>query len=229
MRQALLRFTGISDSKSALVMSNPYQSPAFDPKQFQDQPGYFAATASDFGWVRQVRTFAILNAVQGVLEVPVGLMWTGLSAIFPTMIRMEQQKKGDQGEVAMDETMFWVVAGVYLAIGIPLVISGVLRIVAAVQNYRFKGRTLGLVSIIGGMATLFSCYCAPTAVGLLVYGLILHLNPAVKAAFELRRKGYTPDQILAGAGVPPAHYAGYPAPAMPTNPTATGEDPFGKP
>jgi uncharacterized membrane protein HdeD (DUF308 family) len=207
-------------------MTNPYQTPAFDPKQFQDQPGYLAPSASDFGWVRQVRTFAILNAVQGMLEIPMGLFMTGMSAMFPTLMRMDKQRQADPANAMAEETMMWVVAGVYLAIGIPVLISGVLRVIAGVQNYRFKGRTLGLVSIIAGMATLFSCYCAPTAVGLLVYGLILHLNPAVRAAFELGRQGYSGDQILAGATSNQSNYANQAMPEMPAMPSETGENPF---
>ena len=124
----------------------------------------------------------------------------------------------------------WVLAGVYLAIGIPVLISGILRIVAGVQNYRFKGRTLSLVSIIVGMATLFSCYCAPTAMGLLVYGLILHLNPAVRAAFEMGRKGHSADQILAGSRPPSADVSRCipPAVACRLSSPAGGDNPFGK-
>ena len=207
-------------------MTNPYQTPAFDPKQFQDQPGYVGGSASDFGWVRQVRTFAILNAVQGMLEIPMGLFTIGMSVLFPTLIRTNQQPNADPAQVAADESTMWFLAGLYLAIGIPVLISGILRIVAGVQNYRFKGRTLSLVSIIVGMATLFSCYCAPTAMGLLVYGLILHLNPAVSAAFKLGRKGHSADQILGGLNPIPAGSEAFNQPFMPTQPPASGDDPF---
>ena len=207
-------------------MTNPYQTPAFDPKQFQNQPGYFAGGSGDFGWVRQIRTFAILNAVQGMLEIPMGLLMTGMSALFPTIISKDLQQKAEPGDAANQEAMMWVVAGIYLAIGLPVLLTGILRIIAGVQNYRFKGRTLSLVSIIGGMATLLSCYCAPTAVGLLVYGLILHLNPGVRAAFELGRQGHSADQILAGfAAVQPGYFGSFPPPVGP--PPGGGERPFG--
>jgi hypothetical protein len=179
-------------------MSNPYQSPAFDPKQFQDQPVYVTTAVSDYGWVNQVRTFAILNAVQGLLEIPMGCMTTGMGAALPAMIRMGKAKNpGGPPLTASDETMLWVLSLVYLGIGLPVFTSGILRIIAGWKNYRFKGRTLGMISIIAGLATMFSCYCAPTAVGLLVYGLIIFVNPAVKAAFGMARQGRSPEQILA--------------------------------
>jgi hypothetical protein len=54
-----------------------------------------------------------------------------------------------------------------------------------------------MVSIIAGLSSMLSCYCAPTAVGLLVYGLILFLNPAVKTAFQMVEQGHSVDQVLA--------------------------------
>jgi hypothetical protein len=53
-------------------MSNPYQSPSFDPKQFQDYSTPFPPPQNTgFGWVQQIRVVAILNCVQGGCD-PVG-------------------------------------------------------------------------------------------------------------------------------------------------------------
>lgn len=205
-------------------MSNPYQTPAFDPKQFRDQPAYATASPSDYGWVNQVRLFAILNAVQGMLEIPMGCFTTGMGIVLPAMIRIDKAKNPGGGPLSSsDEMMFWVLSLVYLGIGLPVLISGILRIVAGWKNYRFRGRTLGMVSIIAGLGSLFSCYCAPTAVGLLVYGLIIFVNPAVKAAFEMAKQGQSPEQILAAFN--PYQSTFYP----PANaPPATGESPAGE-
>jgi hypothetical protein len=48
-----------------------------------------------------------------------------------------------------------------------------------------------------GMGSVLSCYCAPTGIALLVYGLIVYLNPAVKLAFEMGAQGIPASQILA--------------------------------
>src|SRR5262245_46506253 len=169
-------------------MSNPYQTPAFDSKQFQDHPG-FGPGGLGAGWVRQVRTFAILNAVQGILEILLGLMMSVAGAIFPILGRMEEVKKAEDGPPP--EQSLWIMGIVYLAIGLVVLACGILRIVAGVQNYRFKGRMLGLISIIVGVVPVFTCYCAPTAIGLLVFGLIIHLDAAVTAAFEMANQGKT--------------------------------------
>jgi hypothetical protein len=39
-------------------------------------------------------------------------------------------------------------------------------------------------------------FCAPTAIALLIFGLIIYLNADVQRAFELGEQGATPDQIL---------------------------------
>jgi len=207
-------------------MSNPYQTPAFDPKQFQDQPAYAPGAANDYSWVSQIRIFAILNAVQGILEIPMGLFLSGLGIAMPALQRL--QKNNNPGQLGPnEESMFLFITVLYVAIGIPLFISGILRVASAWQNYHFRGRILSLVSIIVGMATLFSCYCAPTAIGLLVYGLILHLNPAVSAAFEMGRQGRTADQILAAFNPYQPTLYGSATPASPPNQPPIGESPFG--
>ncbi len=208
-------------------MSNPYQTPAFDSKQFQDQPAYAPGAANDFGWVSQVRIFAILNAFQGLLEIPMGLLLSGIGIAMPALQRLQKNNNAGGPNGPAEESMFLFITVLYIVIGIPLLISGILRVAAAWQNYQFKARTLSLVSIIVGMATLFSCYCAPTAIGLLVYGLILHLNPAVKAAFALGRQGRSPAQILAAFNPYQPTLYGSASSAAPPNQPPSGKSPFG--
>jgi hypothetical protein len=67
---------------------------------------------------------------------------------------------------------------------------------AGIRNYKFRGRTLGLIALGGGMVTVMTCYCAPTAIGLGVYGLITYLNPEVAQAFAMGEAGTSRDDIL---------------------------------
>ena len=85
---------------------------------------------------------------------------------------------------------------IYIAMGSPVLLGGILRIYAGYQNYQYRSRTLGIVSLVLGMTSVLSCYCAPTAIAVLVYGLIIYLNPAVMAAFEMGRQGKSGDEIL---------------------------------
>lgn len=165
--------------------------------------------------VHQVRIVAILNAVQGGLELLMGMMTAGMGIFFPVMLQIEKSANPGQPRAASDppEAFFWLMAAMYGALGLAVLTGGILRLAACVQNFRFQGRTLGFVSLIGGMASVLSCYCAPTAIAILVYGLIVLLNPAVTMAFAMRRQGYSVDEILAAfMPYPPVQY---PQPALP--------------
>lgn len=179
-------------------MSNPYQPPSFDPKQFQDAP-YMPAPAanSGFGWVSQVRIVAILNCVQGGLEIPLGLMLLGAAAFVPYLIQMEKANNPGAAGGGPPPEFEWILPAAYGSIGTLLLAAGILRIYAGIQNFRFRGRVLGIVSFCLGLVSMMGCYCTPTSIALLVYGLIVYLNPAVIAAFEMGKQGMTGDAILA--------------------------------
>lgn len=209
---------------------NTYQPPPFDPKQFQDQPVQAGYGAAAYGWINQVRIFAILNAVQGVVEIPMGLLLSGVGVMFPTIIRMsEEEGRARGGQEPPPPEFLWGVAIFYFVIGALVLASGILRLVAAYKNYGFRGRTLGMVSMIMGMCTMLTCYCAPTAIGVLIYGLILFLNPAVRAAFDMVGKGYTVAQMLAAYNPYQQTYFQQPLPPSeqaPGGQKAGGERPF---
>jgi uncharacterized membrane protein HdeD (DUF308 family) len=179
-------------------MSNPYQPSPFDSKQFQDQPALGpAATAGSSNWVKQVRIFAVLNAVQGILETLTGLMATGAGVFFPLMAQMKEFKEAQAAEDAPPEQFFWAVGIFYFVMGVVLLASGILRLIAGFQNYRFKGRVLGIVSVVVGIAPVFTGCCGPTAIALMVFGLLIFLDPAVIVAFQMVREGRAIDKILA--------------------------------
>lgn len=197
-------------------MSNPYQTPAFDSKQFQDQAGPAAAYGAN--WVGHVRIFSVLNAVQGMLEVLMGLMLAGLGAFMPFISRIKEVQEGKADGEIPPEQVLWIAGAVYLGIGLVALSSGILRIVAGVQNYRFRSRVLGLISIIVGVAPVFTCYCAPTAIGMLVYGLIIHLDPAVVAAFRMVAEGKPASQVFAAFDPYQAYYSPPQPPGGPVPP-----------
>lgn len=205
-------------------MSNPYQSPpnaAFDQKFFQDRP--LPPGGSEFGWIQQVRVFAILNAVQGLLEFPLGVMLLIVGGMFPAMMAMDRNNPNRPvGGPEPPEEMMWIVMAMYMTIGGVLLLISALRLFAAYRNFYFKGRVLGFVSMGLGVASMFTCYCAPTSIAILIYGLILYLNPAVKAAFDMGEQGRSVAEIYA-AFMPYRTYQ--PPPGVP--PTAPpGSGPF---
>jgi hypothetical protein len=175
-------------------MSNPYQSPSPNAYQPLGAPGYVPSDPG-YGWVNQIRIFAVLNAVQGVLEVLMALLYISMAFFVPAMMQLERANNPNVRQPP--EELFWFMLAVYGGMGLAVLVAAILRLCAAWSNYKYRGRTLAIVSVVGGMLSMLGCYCAPTAVALLVWGLILMLNPAVKAAFEMGEQGYAPDQILA--------------------------------
>ncbi len=178
-------------------MSNPYQSPSFDPKQFQDYSTPFPPPQNTgFGWVQQIRVVAILNCVQGGLECLMGTFLVGMAAFLVVMIQTERNRPGFPNNNNAPEGLEWVMGGVYGAIGAAVLLAGILRIYAGFQNFRYRKRVLGIVSFVCGLVSMIGCYCAPTGIAMIIYGLIVFLNPAVQAAFEMGEKGTPPDVIL---------------------------------
>ncbi len=172
-------------ASSDLAGNNPSQSPqGYDPNQPRR------------GLVNQVRVMAVLNAVQGGLECVLALVYLGLGGMFIAMkaeIAQQQAQPGNPMEAQMANLLpifFFILGGV-------LLLLAVLRVIAGVLNFSFRGRVLGIVTMLLGLASSLTLYCAPTSIGIAVYGLIVLFNRPVAEAFEMRAQGSTSDQVLA--------------------------------
>jgi|LakMenEpi03Aug12_release.lakeMendotaPanAssembly.Ray.scaffolds.fasta_scaffold130046_1 hypothetical protein len=175
---------------------NPYAAPTA-------VGGTAGATTGDGtggpGLVRHVMPVAILMIVQGSLELLMALIFLGLTFAVPFMFP-------DGGAAAelragpppgMIRTIMMAVYGVMGAGGL---VGGVLHVTAGVFGLRFRRRVLGVVALTVGIASITTVYCAPTAIGLAIYGLITYLNPAVVAAFGLGDAGVPAADVRARFG-----------------------------
>ena len=68
-----------------------------------------------------------------------------------------------------------------------LILVSIVQILAGLRNYYYRWRLFGIAALILGLSIGISCECAPTALALAVYGLIVYLNKDVAAAFRLGR------------------------------------------
>ena len=185
-------------------MSNPYESPNSDPYKSSYSPEYSAPVGHvPSPLVQQVRIIAILNAIQGGLEILMGLIQGSMAFVFPAIMMMDPNLQDDPE--APPDAFFWGLGIAYAIIGLALLIGGGLRILATFRNWNFRGRMLGIVSMGVGMVSMLTCYCAPTGIGLLVWGLIAYLNPSVIQAFEMGEDGEHPETILQTFS-PHSHY-----------------------
>jgi hypothetical protein len=141
--------------------------------------------------VGQVTAVAIIMIVQGSLVLLVGIL---LFIMGPAMFALS----GSSGMQSEDDRMAAGIAGgVYMLLGGVLLVVGGLNILAGVRNLKYRGRTLGIAAMCLGLIAALTCYCSLTAIGLLIYGLIVYLNQDVKRAFEMGDQGMSPDQIKA--------------------------------
>jgi hypothetical protein len=139
----------------------------------------------------QIRVIAILMIVHGSLCVFLGIGLAIMSVFLPSLIIAQQQKMPPQPNGVTPPQMQIMLVAVYGGMAAAGIIPGLLQIVAGIANLRLKGRVFGIVALVSGMLSVGTCYCTPTAVGLLVYGLIIYLNETTKQVFALGREGKT--------------------------------------
>lgn len=136
------------------------------------------------GMVGHVPIVAWLLIVQGALEVAFGgfgLFFVMLTLAIPEEVLPNRQALG------------WLMG----LVSVPGFVCGGLRILAGIYNRKFRRRTLGITALGLGLATIFTGYCAPTGIGLAIYGLIVYVNESVVAAFEMGDRGRSPSEIQA--------------------------------
>ncbi len=130
-----------------------------------------------------------------------GLGLIGMGVFMPLMMQMDMQQGGAPPPGGPGpEAMTWIFLAIYGGMGLITLVAAILHIFAGIRNYKFRSRVFGLVALGGGMVTMITCYCAPTAVALGVYGLITYLRPEVNHAFAMAASGKKRDEIMATLG-----------------------------
>ena len=180
-------------------MNNPYESPAAAKSAATDVTPSGLPMQPERGLVGHVRIISILMFVQAGLELLMGAYFVVFGVIYPMLMQsmMGEELARRPRSGPPPETMLWMIGGMMSVFGAALLIVAGVRIYAGWRNYRFRGRTLGIVSLALGIATVMTCYCAPTAIALACYGLIVYLNPQVALAFQFGERGHSGDNILA--------------------------------
>ena len=142
--------------------------------------------------VGQVKVVAILMIVQGSLALVAGfgLMAAGGLAAISVTAAPSNQPKGD-AVAGMIAVAFYVIYGLVV------LIVGALNLFGGIKGLQFRGRVLALVALFGNIIPIFTCYCAPTSLGVMIYGLIVMFQADVAEAFRLGEEGTRPDAILA--------------------------------
>lgn len=171
---------------------NPYQSP-----DFTDNPPVFNQGGNgelNSAILVQQRVLSILMIVHGSMSLLAGLLFVGIAIMVPAVMAAEG-RRGPNGENF--DQMKWFGFALYGSMGLCGLVPGGLQIYSGIQNFRLRGYTLAIVALGSGVLQMFTCYCIPTALGLLIYGLIIHLHGSTRLAYELAKQGHNFDSILA--------------------------------
>jgi hypothetical protein len=178
-------------------MENPYQSPSPTP-DFSDRAAPTSAVVPGQrtrGLVGHVRVVSILMIVQGILSLLMGLMLGAMAIFMGAVFTFDPPPGANNGDGPSPMVFGMIMGGTYLGMGLAGIIPGIMQIYSGFKTYQFQKRTLAIVSVCSGMATVLTCYCSVTAIALMIYGLIVLLDQSVREAFELAKQGHSADQI----------------------------------
>lgn len=125
------------------------------------------------GYISQVPVIGVLMIVQGSLETLYSLISLGMGFVF-LYAGMPQEENGLPP---------WVLGTGMLIFGGIIFLFGLLRIASGISVYRYRRRVLALVINGLGLATMLTCYCAPSAIAICIYSFVVLLQPSVIAAF----------------------------------------------
>ena len=110
-----------------------------------------------------------------------GIFFAFLPGIVPEAERAQMQ--------AESGAMFTIFSAVLIGLGVFALAVAILHIVAGIRVLKYRGRGLIIVTWLLGLLASITIYCAPTSIGLAIWGLIVFLNPAVKTAFKMVEDG----------------------------------------
>jgi len=110
---------------------------------------------TESAWVKHVRIVSVLLIAQGVIE-----------CCFGTLLLTRWTAS--------------VTSYIYITV---LLAIGILKIVAGAKNFNYQTRELGVWALLSGFLSVCSFIGFPTAITLMIYGLIVYRNKSVVDRF----------------------------------------------
>jgi uncharacterized membrane protein len=179
------------------MSDNPFQTPISAKQRSEENLEQYRHDGSGRTFVRQVDVISILMIVQGVFLLLFALFCLGYAIFFGNMDSFLPEKERAEFERQLppdSRTMMIIMFGAWGGLTAMLAI---LHVVTACFNLALRARTLGIVTLLLGIGSAMTCYCAITGIPLSIYGLIIYFNPATAEAFRLRKSGMSKPEVLA--------------------------------
>jgi hypothetical protein len=147
--------------------------------------------------VSQVPIIGILLIVNGVLCILYGIVLMGMGPFMQWMFGMQaaQAPPEAQAQLKQMQEMMRIFTYVYVVQGIANAVGGAINIAAGIPAMRYRRRTFVIVGLFSTVATFASCYCLPTSLGLMIWGLIVMFQKDVDEAFKMGAAGRSVDEI----------------------------------
>ncbi len=84
------------------------------------------------------------------------------------------------------------------ALGLVILACAVLKILGGARTLRLRNRGLGYLALASAIPTFFTCWCAPTGLAIMIYGLVAYGRPEGRAAFEAAEAQSAPSTLGLG-------------------------------
>jgi hypothetical protein len=140
--------------------------------------------------VGQVKIVGILMIVHGITVIIMGGLLITAGIVILTAPPPPPAPGGPGGQEHM------VIAAIYLGLGSLILAIGLMNSVAGIRIISFRGRSFALVALFCNVVPVLTCYCSLTAIGMMIYGLIVLFQSEVARAFELVSQGATPEDVI---------------------------------
>lgn len=173
------------------MSDNPFKPPA-NPNQ---KPGEYYQVPSSRSMVSHVPIISVLFIVQGVLLLVMSIAMVGYAFFFANLESFLPPEAQEEMMRELGPMQGMITAMIAVPAG-GLFILCVMHFVSAWFGFQYRHRVFAMVTMLMGLAASLTCYCAPTAFGLAVYGLIVYLRPEVAAAFQMRKDGMSKEEML---------------------------------
>lgn len=135
--------------------------------------------------VSQVPIVGILMIVQGSLASILGVLFMALG---PLLFSLD----GFGGGPFRNEDRIGFLF--LLLYGSVLLTAGILNIFGGVRALHYRNKVLVITALFFNILPVFS-YCFPTALGMIIYGLIVMFQQDVARAFVMGENGYSAEEI----------------------------------